>query len=387
MIEETVLAAEIDYYDLNSLQYIFPINELSLYNPSGASFATTNPVMQDNKEDFQKQNISEFTAGHINVVRGYVYPGPNVAVPFVKLSYDAGFNTPLYQQKQAPLGNQVRVWVKIGSRQSGATIVVPYNVESRRYDIELWGYGGNNLFQLLDKKGQKSLQQGAIVQRPDLVVGSSTDFEREATDNQPIAILSAEHAMHPILPLHIECAWSDNEMQTWDSKNMANYHFEFNMVFRGWENYLACGFSDNPHGGVGTLEFRNLMSNYFGHNTHRMELGRKPAPWSFNAFGSKIHDAAFESFMTVDYMDLHVLLPNCSIGIHRHRDNQEIFLMMQGRALMMVGDWNKFPGRERCFEVRHMKAGDLALCKNGQLHCLVNTTDEKCMLFMFGGYD
>jgi quercetin dioxygenase-like cupin family protein len=86
-------------------------------------------------------------------------------------------------------------------------------------------------------------------------------------------------------------------------------------------------------------------------------------------------------------MDLHVLRPTCGIGIHRHRDNQEIFLMMEGQGLMVVGDWNKFSTRDRCFEARTMRSGDMALCKSGQLHALLNLTDTDVKLFMFGGYD
>jgi hypothetical protein len=91
--------------------------------------------------------------------------------------------------------------------------------------------------------------------------------------------------------------------------------------------------------------------------------------------------------MAVDYMDLHILHGSCGIGLHRHRDNQEAFLMMKGRALMVVGDWCKLPSRERCFEVRTLCAGHLAMLKGGNLHGLVNTTDEDISLFMFGGYD
>ena len=32
--------------------------------------------------------------------------------------------------------------------------------------------------------------------------------------------------------------------------------------------------------------------------------------------------------MAVDYMDLHIVRPNAAIGLHRHRDNQEIFMAM-----------------------------------------------------------
>ena len=91
--------------------------------------------------------------------------------------------------------------------------------------------------------------------------------------------------------------------------------------------------------------------------------------------------------MAVDYMDLHLLNSRCGIGIHRHRDNQEVFLLLEGSALMLVGDWCKFPNRERAFELRQMEAGDLTICKTGQLHALYNHTDEQIKLFMFGGYD
>ena len=54
---------------------------------------------------------------------------------------------------------------------------------------------------------------------------------------------------------------------------------------------------------------------------------------------------------------------------------------------MLVGDWCRFPDRERAFELRQMEAGDLTICKTGQLHALYNHTDEQIKLFMFGGYD
>ncbi|WP_199328015.1 cupin domain-containing protein [Cylindrospermum sp. FACHB-282] len=94
-----------------------------------------------------------------------------------------------------------------------------------------------------------------------------------------------------------------------------------------------------------------------------------------------------EPFLAVDYMDLHLLNPSCGIGLHRHRDNQEIFLMMEGQGFMVVGDWCKMDQRERCFEIRNLKAGHFAMLKGGNLHALMNSTDEPISLFMFGGYD
>jgi mannose-6-phosphate isomerase-like protein (cupin superfamily) len=91
--------------------------------------------------------------------------------------------------------------------------------------------------------------------------------------------------------------------------------------------------------------------------------------------------------MLVNYMDLHILNPDSAIGLHRHRDNLEAFLMMHGKALMVTGDWCKFSTRERAFEIRTLQPGELALIKGGQFHGLINLLDENSMLFMLGGYD
>jgi len=89
----------------------------------------------------------------------------------------------------------------------------------------------------------------------------------------------------------------------------------------------------------------------------------------------------------VDYADLHLLKNNCGIGIHRHRDNQEIFFLLQGQAVMVTGDWYQFPDRERCFEVRSLRAGHFSMIKPGGLHGMMNATDSDILLLMFGGYD
>jgi len=54
---------------------------------------------------------------------------------------------------------------------------------------------------------------------------------------------------------------------------------------------------------------------------------------------------------------------------------------------MVVGDWCKVPECDRCLEVRTLEPGHLAMLKGGNLHGLMNHTDENLSLFMFGGYD
>jgi mannose-6-phosphate isomerase-like protein (cupin superfamily) len=202
--------------------------------------------------------------------------------------------------------------------------------------------------------------------------------------------------MHPIRPLRIGLAFGSQDGTNWDSADGRNHWYEFTMSQRGWTSYLGIGESANPHGGVGSLEFRNLYSNYFGYEARRRtifgpgtrsELGRDLEVWNFDAGARKPPQQRRESFLAVDYMDLHILRPNAIIGLHRHRDNQEVFLVMEGKALMVVGDWAQHDGRGRAFEIRTLRPGDLALVKGGGLHALANSMDEDVLLFMFGGYD
>jgi hypothetical protein len=51
----------------------------------------------------------------------------------------------------------------------------------------------------------------------------------------------------------------------------------------------------------------------------------------FNAFGEKTGEST-EPFFAVNYVDMHVIEPQASIGIHRHRDNQEALFVISVRA-------------------------------------------------------
>jgi mannose-6-phosphate isomerase-like protein (cupin superfamily) len=267
-----------------------------------------------------------------------------------------------------------------------ALIDVPYNPATDRYEIEIWGYPGNDLRSKLDVKGVAAMDRGGLITDPGLVQGSYDDFAREGLDTRDMRSVAPNHTMHPVVPLNIEVAWTDKTGTWWDSRNGTNYHYQFNMVFRGWDNFLKVGISESPHGGFGFLHYRNVLSNYFEFRNSG-ELGRDVESWMFDANGNKSDAARYEKFFAVEYMDLHILKPECGIGIHRHRDNQEIFFMLNGTGVMVTGDWCQFPARERCFEIRTMQAGSFSLLKAGNLHSLFNVTDEDVSLLMFGGYD
>lgn len=406
-VEGTGLAAGREHYLADSLHHLFPVRALALYGPSGDAWAVRDPRLQDNKNDFQKQNVRAFELAGTQLVRGWAHAGDWTG-PFLRLSYLPSPGSPLLRPGGVYPGENLRLYLRVGSVSTGDDLLtVPYNAVTHRYEVELWGVGGAGLRALLDAKGQAALDRGELQPRPDLVRGTLADFQGpgfdalrdqakqegrglEMWDHVP------DHTMHPLRPLHVEVAWATADEVAWDSHGGANHHYEFSMSFRGWGHYLGVGHSSNPHGGVGSLEYRNLYSNYFGYEGRRRaalgpawepELGREVAPWSFDADGHKPASDVREPFLAVDYMDLHILKPGCVIGIHRHRDNQEVFLLLQGKALMVTGDWGQHPARARAFEVRTMQPGDLALIKGGQLHALVNPLDENVQLFMFGGYD
>lgn len=385
LLEKAQLAGERDFYLADQIQYLFPFESLSSYGPQGTDAGNLNPELQDNKNDFQKQNIKDFISTDTMLIRGLVNVG-DWAGPFLRVSYRGGPDSKLSVAANHQLGENIKLFIRIAGVPSSTLITVPYNPLSDRYEVEFWGYPGSDLRSQLDAKGQTAFDRGELQVRTDLVHGNISDFSREKLDGVTMVEVSPTNTMHPVLPLHIELAWTSADAKVWDSQDGANYHYEFNMILRGWEHFLGTGISSNPHGGTGFLEYRNLMSNYFQHATNN-ELGRLLYPWNFNAFGSKSHDNGFEPFFSVDYMDIHLLKGNCGIGLHRHRDNQEVFLMMEGRGFMVIGDWCKMPERERCFEIRTLRSGHFAMLKGGNLHALMNATDEDISLFMFGGYD
>lgn len=382
--ESMRLAAEREHYPHELLGMLVPFDSLELYGPQPPNDAVLDPPAQD-FVDFQKQNIRSFVLGDMRLTRGWVTVDGWTG-PFLRLSYRGGPDSQLSRTTGHKLSDHVRLHLKVGAVATAEPLTVPYNPHSDWYEIEIWNYPDSDLKSKLDTIGLESLARGELVVRGDLIKGSAQTFQRESVSDQPIPLLAPDHALHPTNPLRVELAWADHTLTHWDARGGQNYVYEFSMVVRGWDHFLKVGTSLNPHGGLGGLEYRNLLSNYFEFENSG-ELGRTPAPWSKDAFGSKSHGERREPFLAVDYMDLHIVQPNGGIGIHRHRDNQEIFMVLENEVVMICGDWCDLPHRQRAFELRTLRAGHFSLLKPGQLHGLLNPTDEDIPLLMFGGYD
>ena len=53
LMERTQLAADREWYLRDYLQYLFPVDYLEMYGPSGGDADLLDPTRQDNKTDFQ----------------------------------------------------------------------------------------------------------------------------------------------------------------------------------------------------------------------------------------------------------------------------------------------------------------------------------------------
>jgi mannose-6-phosphate isomerase-like protein (cupin superfamily) len=383
VVEKVRLAAERECYDPTAVQHLLPLTFLELWGPSPPNTDNLDPRNQDVKTDFQKQNVRRFTLGDTQAARGWAAAG-DWRGPFLSLSYRGGPDSALSEAAGGTLGDAIGCVVSIAGRPQ-ATLRAPYDAETDRYVVEIWGRDQGDVRAPLGPRGQAAVDAGSLIGRPDLVSGATGDFERMAVDGRDMRGVSTQHTMHPILPLYLDVRWTAQADGGGASDGPQRLGFE--MMVRGWDNYLAVGSSGNPHGGVGTLEYRTLLSNY-GAYQGSGELTRELEPYNFDAHGNKGHASGDkEAFMTVDYMDLHVLEPACGIGLHRHRDNQEIFFLLDGEGIMVIGDWADSGRRTRSFEVRRLAPGHFAMLKGGNLHGLMNPADAPASLFMFGGYD
>src|SRR5262249_32621412 len=101
MGEAQRLAAERHFYLTDDLQALVPFSHLDFAGPQGQDADILDPRAQDNKTDFQKQNVRDFLVTDTYLLRGWVTPRawkdlqdfnpePDRIVPFLKLSYRAG---------------------------------------------------------------------------------------------------------------------------------------------------------------------------------------------------------------------------------------------------------------------------------------------------------
>src|SRR4029453_8376978 len=170
LMEETQLGVDREWYLRDHLQFLFPIEHLELYGPSGTDSDLLDPRLQDNKNDFQKQNVKSFRTSATSLVRGWVTTGDWTG-PFLRLSYQAGPDSPLWKANNGSPGSAPQLWVKGGARATPTLLTVPYNDRSDRYEIELWGFSGD-LRSKLGGTSRDAIDRGELQANTELIRGN-----------------------------------------------------------------------------------------------------------------------------------------------------------------------------------------------------------------------
>jgi hypothetical protein len=126
------LAAERHFYLTDDLQALLPFSHLDFAGPQGQDADVLDPTRQDNKTDFQKQNVRDFLVTDTYLLRGWVTPRawkdpetfdpvPDLIVPFLKLSYRAGPDSKLAEALGRLPGQTIRLYLKVKWPGSGWT--------------------------------------------------------------------------------------------------------------------------------------------------------------------------------------------------------------------------------------------------------------------------
>ena len=73
----------------------------------------------------------------------------------------------------------------------------------------------------------------------------------------------------------------------------------------------------------------------------------------------------------IDFVDYTVIPPGSSIGRHQHVDSEELYLIVDGRPIVLVEA-----------VARRLRPGDVAIVRANQCHELMNDTSDPVTLFI-----
>ena len=275
-------------YLTEHLQYLFPLEQLELYGPQRwrRRHARSDAAgQQDRLPEAERPRAS--VARHAARARlgggGRLDAGRSSAS-----SYRGGPDSRLSEAANHSSAPAIKLLARGGSAATPRAADRAVQRASDRYEIELWGYHGRDLSAPVWDHGAR----GPRARRADRAARPRArqlaDFERDELEDRDVLDSSPRTTRCTrCCRCTSSCAWANREHDGLGlARRRATTSYEFNMVLRGWDNFLGVGISPNPHGGVGFLEYRNLFSNY-GRYAGSGELGRRSQPWNFDAFGRK----------------------------------------------------------------------------------------------------
>ena len=77
----------------------------------------------------------------------------------------------------------------------------------------------------------------------------------------------------------------------------------------------------------------------------------------------------------ITYVSLAWLQPGLSYEPHKHEDHEEVYYIIKGRGKIRVGK-----------DIKEFRDGDVIYIPEGEIHEIINDSDEMVEFLAFGGY-
>jgi len=335
------LAGGESLYVRDSLHSLFPLVSFGL--PS------EDPSIAHDGRPSTQEALRRYQLGDYYVVKGLLRFGGSPR-NFVRVGYAPA------SRAATPL----RLEIEIGSVSRKLTF--PFLNESGEYAVEFWSVSEAALTSL-PAEVRAATTGGGVVLDAAFPPGNPLDYQASRLKGTAWETGDPNDVNHPLrpAPLKITIAGSAGPI-------IGPHKLGFKMIRRGFEAFRSDRFSNNTHGGTGTIEgilFYNAEANDPDHIERR-------------------RGAEVERLFPAKYMQYVRFGPGASIGIHRHKENLDAFWVTRGSGLGVVIDAVALDGTERTVELRRLRAFEGMIVRPGQMHGLLRDTEEPLEMFAFG---
>jgi len=311
--KSAALAAPPSQYVADSLHYLYPVAELGIPTDD-ASLAT------DGRES-TKEALRRYRLGDFEVIKGLLNFG-GLKSNFVRVA------------TTRPEAVSVELVLGTESRQA----------RLRNGAVEFWNAPAGPAGVVADSKfppGNPLDYHASRLKTPMWEAGDRNDMN------------------HPLRPCPLTVRWLNAAGAV-----LSEHRVAYKMIRRGEESFRTSRWSQNPHGGTGSIESTVFYVSEFKDPDH---IRRGEELW-----------------FTAKYMQLVRFGPSASIGIHRHKEYMDAFWVTKGSGMGVVIDGVPLDGTERTAELRRLRAFEGMIVRPGQLHGILRDTSEPLEMFAFG---
>ncbi len=340
------LAAGPDLYVADSLHYIFPLASFGL--PS------EDPALATDGRASTKEALRSYRLGGYYLVKGLVNFGGSRR-NFLRIG------------STGPLANAAAVEVQLND--------VRRQTRMHAGAVEFWNLSSDAVDSLPDTV-RHAVKDGGVVLDAAFPPGNPLDYQPSRVKGTIWDAGDRNDINHPLRAVKIRLRFLDS-----GGKTLASHEAAFKMIRRGFDSFRSSRWSNNAHGGTGSIESTVFYVSEFNDPDHILRDVAAGRPLSN---GEAAPASAIERFFPAKYMQYIRFGPSASIGIHRHKDFLDAFWVTKGSGMGVLLDAQPFGGAEPTAELRRLRAFEGMIVRPGQMHGILRDTDEPLEMFAFG---